>query len=115
MRYFLLTLALATVGCGTGEAIEGTSSPVGCWQSDTGRLDLMPTGQWQQTFNVSPTTDSGTWTYDAGLRELQLSIANASSANGPAITTWRVTELTSAEMWTDIGAVTHWHSIACGN
>lgn len=113
MRYFLLALTFSALACDS-EPIASTTSPVGCWQSQTGRLDLMPTGQWQQTFDVSPTADSGTWVYDAGRGELTLSIANASSANGPGLTTWQITDLTPTEMRTRVGTVaTSWQAVSC--
>jgi len=114
MRYLLLTLILVTIGCGGAEPISETASPVGCWRSDGQELDLMPDGSWRQTFDVSPTTDAGTWTYDASSQYLTLTITSASSANGPATSLSRVPELTPTEMWTASGAgATHWQSVAC--
>lgn len=114
MRYLLLSfLVLSGLACDNGEPIAATSSPLGCWRSSDGELDLMAGGRWQQTFNVSPTVDAGTWTYDAGTRELALSITIASSSNGPALALWQVTDLTPAEMWTYSGAITQWRAVAC--
>ena len=117
MRYFLLgLLAVSTLACDNSEPIAATSSPLGCWRSNDGELDLMADGSWRQTFDVSPTIDTGTWTYNAKSQELTLSIANASSANGPAVTLSRITELTPADMWTAGGSGwTHWQSTPCRN
>ena len=113
MRYFLLILA-TLAGCGGSEAIREVSSPIGCWQSSTGELDLMGNGTWRQTFDESATTDNGTWSYDAGHRQLALSIASASSSSGQASSTWQVTDLTATVMSTEVGsASTQWGAIAC--
>lgn len=115
MRYLLLSfLVLSGLACDNGEPIAATSSPLGCWRSSDGELDLMAGGRWQQTFNVSPTIDAGTWTYDAASGDLMLSIASASSANGPGTAFARVTELTPTEMWTaGNSGWTHWQAVAC--
>jgi hypothetical protein len=116
MRYLFLTLALVTIGCGGAEPIAETVSPVGCWRSDGQELDLKADGSWRQTFDVSPTTDAGTWTYDAGTQYLTLTITSASSANGAATSLSRVSELTAAEMWTASNSGwTHWQAVACQN
>jgi len=116
MRYILLTLAtLSVLGCGGTEPISQESSPLGCWRSDTGELDLMGDGSWRQTFDASSTTDAGSWTYSPASRKLMLSIDNASSANASgAQSLWRVERLTSADMLTKVGAaVTQWRAIGC--
>lgn len=98
----LLIAAVLVLGCGGGEPIAQTVSPVGCWSAPPVRLALRTDGT--ATRDDVGGSVSGTWQRHDDAIQLDL---------GGALQLWQIRELTASEMWTDGGTVTHWQSIAC--